>query len=290
MPWPGFDEQHFTVGDASYYVVAAGAGPPVLLLHGFPETHLCWRDVAPQLTSGFRAIAVDLRGYGWSVAPAGGARGDGYSKRDMARELVELMALLGHDRFAIVGHDRGARVAYRLALDSPERVAKLALLNILPTVEQFERMGAGPSLGFWPWFLLAQPAPFPEHLLASQPTAIIDHVFATWASRPESVSREVRDTYSAALSASTIASMCADYRASFHIDRAHDAEDRDAGRRIAAPTLVLTGEDEVQLADAAAVWERWTTQLDAARVPGGHFLPEESPAAVTAAVSSFLTA
>jgi haloacetate dehalogenase len=290
MRWPGVDEQHCTVGDASYYVAAGGAGPAALLLHGFPETHLCWREVAPQLTSGFRVIAVDLRGYGSSTAPAGGTHGEGYSKRDMARELVELMAMLGHDRFAVIGHDRGARVAYRLALDSPEHVAQLGLLNILPTVEQFERMGAGPSLGFWPWFLLAQPAPFPERLLAAEPAVMIDHVFDTWATRPESVGREIRDAYSVALTASTIASMCADYRASFHIDRVHDVEDRAAGRRIAAPTLVLIGEDEVQLADAAAIWAPWTTRLDLARVTGGHFLPEESPAEVAAAINSFLTA
>jgi haloacetate dehalogenase len=233
-------------------------------------------------------IAVDLRGYGASQAPEGGPQGEGYSKREMAAELIELMGTLGHERFAVVGHDRGGRVAYRLALDSPNVVTHLALLNILPTLDQFERMGAGPSLGFWPWFLLAQPAPFPERLLSASPGATLAHIFATWAGNPDAVEAETRRAYEQALTPSTIASMCADYRASFHIDRAHDQDDRIAGRRIHPPTLVIIGEDETQLADAGEVWSPWVERLDVARVPGGHFLPEESAAAVASELVSFL--
>jgi haloacetate dehalogenase len=231
---------------------------------------------------------VDLRGYGASEAPPGGAHGEGYSKRDMANELVQLMATLGHDDFAVIGHDRGARVAFRLALDHPNRVTRVALLNIVPTLEQFERMGAGPSLGYWPWFLLAQPAPFPERMLAADPVAVLQHVFDNWASRPGAIGRESREAYLRALTPSTIAAMCADYRASFHLDRHHDADDRAAGRRVTAPVLAVIGEDEEQLADAAEVWRAWADDLTVTRVPGGHFIPEEAPEELTRALAAFL--
>ena len=137
-------EALIAVGEASYLVAEMGDGPPVLLLHGFPQTHVCWREVAPALAAAHRVVMPDLRGYGASEAPVGGPRGEGYTKREMAAEVVELMAALGHERFAVIGHDRGARVAYRLALDHPERVTRAALLNVVPTVDQFERMGGGP--------------------------------------------------------------------------------------------------------------------------------------------------
>jgi haloacetate dehalogenase len=277
MSLTGFDEGRHAVGEASYFVAQGGAGAPVLLLHGFPETHVCWRAIAPRLAGAHRLVAPDLRGYGASEAPAGGPHGEGYTKREMAAELVDLMADLGHERFAVVGHDRGARVAYRMALDHPERVSRVALLNVVPTLEQFERMGAGPSLGYWPWFLLAQPAPFPERMIGADPAALLDYVFASWSSTPDAIGRENRDAYLRALTPQTIAAMCADYRASFHADRGHDADDRAAGRRIAAPVLLVTGADETQLADAPGVWRSWTEELTATVVPGGHFVPEESP-------------
>jgi haloacetate dehalogenase len=268
--------------------VEGGSGEPLLLLHGFPETHACWEQVAPEVARTRRVVMPDLRGYGASEAPPGGRCGEGYSKRDMANELVQLMATLGHDNFAIVGHDRGARVAFRLALDHPDRVTRVALLNIVPTLEQFERMGAGPSLGYWPWFLLAQPAPLPERMLSADPAAVLWHVFDTWAGRPGAIGPESREAYLRAMTPSTIAAMCADYRASFHLDRHHDAEDRAAGRRITAPVLVVTGEDEAQLANAAEVWEAWATDLTVTRVPGGHFIPEEAPEELARALAAFL--
>src|SRR5436190_5060118 len=152
MSPPGFEGDHRRVGDVSYFVSQSGNGPPVLLLHGFPATHACWHRIAPRLAGSHRVIAPDLRGYGASEAPAGGPRGEGYTKREMAAELVELMTQLGHERFAVAGHDRGGRVAYRMALDHPDRVSRLALLNVVPTIDQFERMGGGPSLGYWTWF------------------------------------------------------------------------------------------------------------------------------------------
>jgi len=284
----GFEDGRCAVGEASYFVARGGAGSPVLLLHGFPQTHVCWRQIAPELARAHSVVAPDLRGYGASQAPAGGPLGDGYSKREMAGELVELMAAFGHERFAVVGHDRGARVAYRLALDHPERVTRVALLNVVPTVVQFEWIGAGPSLGYWPWFLLAQPAPFPERMVGADPDALLEHVFATWSSNPDAIGSESRDAYRRALTPSTIAAMCADYRASFHLDRQHDADDRAAGRRITAPVLLVVGEDEQQLADAPDAWQAWADDLAATRVPGGHFIPEEAPRELTEILVAFL--
>ena len=151
-------------------------------------------------------------------------------------------------------------------------MTRAALLNIVPTVDQFERMAAGPSLGDWPWFLLAQPPPVPERIICADPGAVLGHIFATWSSRPEAISPENRDAYLRALTPPTIAAMCADYRASFHLDRAHEADDRGDRRRITAPVLVVTGENETQLADAPDVWRAWTEDLTAAQVPGGHFI------------------
>jgi haloacetate dehalogenase len=284
----GFTEARHVVGDADYQLATGGEGPPVLLLHGFPETSRCWREVAPRLAGEHAVVAPDLRGYGASRAPAGGAQGEGYSKREMAAELVELMGALGHERFAVVGHDRGARVGYRLALDHPERVERVAVLNTVPTIDQFERMGAGPSLGYWPWFLLAQPAPFPERLLAADPDGVLEHVFATWSAVPSAIGADARAAYRRAMDDGTIAAMCADYRASFHIDRRHDADDRDAGRRIEVPLLSVTGKEEAQLADAPEIWRRWARDVRVSEVPGGHFVPEEAPDELLAALSAFL--
>jgi haloacetate dehalogenase len=288
MSLSGFEEGRYVVGEASYYVAIGGAGPALLLLHGFPETHACWHRVAPQLTATHRVIAPDIRGYGGSEAPAGGPRGEGYTKREMAADLVDLMGRLGYDRFAVVGHDRGARVAYRIALDHPERVTHLGLLNVVPTIDQFERMGGGPSLGYWPWYLLAQPAPFPEQTLLAAPDAFLEHVFATWPSDPAAITPVNRSVYRQSLTPSTVAAMCADYRASFHLDREHEAADRAAGRRIACPTLFVAGADETQLADAPTVWRNWAADLTATRLPGGHFIPEEAPDELAGLLLDFL--
>jgi haloacetate dehalogenase len=247
------------------------------------------QHVAPRLARSHRVLAPDLRGYGASRAPAGGVVGEGYSKREMAAELVELMAACGDERFAIVGHDRGARVAFRLALDHPERVTRMALLNIVPTIDQFERMGAGPSLGYWPWFLLAQPAPFPERMIGADPSGLLEHVFASWTTMADAIGPEHRVAYLQALTPPAIAAMCADYRASFHLDRQHDADDRAAGRRLTAPLLVVIGADETQLADAPAVWRQWAEELTAVQVPGGHFIPEKSGSQLAEILAGFLS-
>ena len=288
MSLAGFEDGERTVGEASYFVAQGGAGPPALLLHGLPETHICWHEIAPRLATTHRVVVPDLRGYGASRAPAGGPQGEGYSKREMAAELAELMDALGHERFAVVGHDRGARVAFRMALDHPERVSRVALLNVVPTVDQFERMGEGPSLGYWPWFLLAQPAGFPERMIGADPAGLLEHVFATWPSAPGAIGSGQRDAYLSALTPPAIAAMCADYRASFHLDRGHDGDGRAAGRRISAPALIVTGADETQLADAPDVWSAWAEDRVSTQVPGGHFIPEESPAELGELLAGFL--
>ena len=281
-------ESRLAVGDASYHVTHGGSGPPVLLLHGFPETHRCWHAIQPRLAATFTVVAPDLRGYGASSAPPGGPLGEGYTKREMAADLVTVMADLGHSRFAVVGHDRGARVAYRMALDHEAVVTRVAVVNVVPTLDQFDRMGGGPSLGYWPWFLLAQPAPFPERMIAADPDGLLDHVFDTWPSDPSAITQESRAAYRSALTPDTIAAMCADYRASFHLDRRHDADDRAAGRRITAPLLVAVAEDERQLDDAPTAWTRWAEDIAAVRLPGGHFTPEEAPDELRAALVDFL--
>jgi haloacetate dehalogenase len=283
-----FDRLEHTVGEASYPVLVGGDGPPVLFLHGFPETHVCWDRVVPALAERHTVVLTDLRGYGASTAPPGGPRGEGYTKREMAAELAQVMAGLGHERFAVVGHDRGGRVAYRMALDHPAAVDRLAVLNVIPTIDQFARMSTGMSLGYWPWVLLAQPAPMPERLLNADPAAVLDHVFATWPADPAAIDPDHRAAYLAAMTPSTVAAMCGDYRASFHIDQRHDADDREAGRRIAAPVLVVTGAEEAQLADAGDVWRRWAVTVTASTVPGGHFVPEESPVALLDELIPFL--
>jgi haloacetate dehalogenase len=288
VPLPGFTETRHPVGAADLHVATAGDGTALVLLHGFPETSFCWRRVAPPLAERHTVVAPDLPGYGASAAPAGGPRGEGFSKREMAAAIVDLMGVLGHESFAVVGHDRGARVAYRMALDHPDRITHVAVLNTVPTIDQFERFGDDPSLGYWPWFLLAQPAPFPERLLEADPDGVLEHVFATWTADPSAIDAEARAAYRKALDRSTIAAMCADYRASFHIDRLHDAEDREAGRRIGAPLLLVTGSEEAQLADALGVWRRWASDVTAREVPGGHFIPEEAPAELAGALADFL--
>jgi haloacetate dehalogenase len=279
--------QRIEVRGASYLVGTAGSGPPLLLLHGFPQTHYCWREVIPVLAEQHLVVAADLRGYGGSSAPPGGPHGEAFTKREMAAEMIQVMRALGHDRFVVAGHDRGARVAYRMALDHPGHVAGLAVVNIIPTLDQFERMGGGPSLGYWPWYLLAQPAPFPEKLIAAAREHFLGFVFDSWTARSGAITANAFSEYVHALDDSTIAAMCADYRASFWIDREHDAEDRLRNRRIACPLLVITGAEETQLSDAPAVWQNWALDVSSQLVPGGHFVPEEAAADLSSAFLDF---
>jgi haloacetate dehalogenase len=187
-------------GEAAIFATVSGAGPPLLLLHGFPQTQLMWRDVAPQLARRFTVVCADLRGYGASSCPPSAPDHAPYTKRAMAQDMVEVMDALGFARFDVAGHDRGGRVAYRLALDHPERVERLAVLDVLPTEAVWERADARLALGFWPWSLLAQPAPLPESLLAAAPQAVVDDALGQWGWNPATYRPDQPVAYVAALS------------------------------------------------------------------------------------------
>ena len=229
----GFEYTSVEVGPTAYRPGVAGNGPPVLLLHGFPQTHYCWHLVAPALTERHRVVVCNLKGYGESRSAPGGPRGEGYSNRERAGELVELMARLGFERFAVVGHDRGGRVAYRMALDHPAVVERLAVLNIVPTVEQFDRMAAGVALGYWPWFFM--PQPFAERVVAASAEYFVRATLDDFAGSP--LSHEATEEYVRAFTPDAVSGVCADFRAAFHIDRALDAVDRDNASEMFAERL-----------------------------------------------------
>jgi len=290
-----FSAQRITTTSATIFTRVGGAGPPLLLLHGFPETHQMWRQIAPLLSQHFTVVAADLRGYGESSCPPSADDHAPYSKRAMAEDMVEVMRQLGFDHFAVVGHDRGARVAYRMALDHPESVTHLAVFDIVPTDIAWQKADARMVLGFWPWSLLAQPAPLPEHMLAATAADIVDNACDNWGSTAESFPREIRDAYTRALSdPEHIHAICEEYRAAATIDRKHDEADRQAGRVITCPTLVLWGAggavDAWYAADGGPLtfWRTIAPEAVGEAVEGGHFFPEENPKAIYDKLSRFL--
>jgi haloacetate dehalogenase len=241
------------------------------------------------VTEGNTVVVCDLKGYGETRAPSGGTLGEGYSKREMAAELVEVMAQLGFERFAVVGHDRGGRVAYRMALDHPDAVERLGVLNIVPTVDQFERMAAGASVDYYPWFFLAQPPPFAERLVSASAEYFLRHTLSSWTATPGAISPQAAERYLRAFTPATISGMCADYRAAFHIDRPTDAEDRQAGRRIRCPVLVHWGAEEGSVAEGPLlVWRSWADAVEGGPLASGHFVPEEAPEELVASLRTFL--
>jgi haloacetate dehalogenase len=287
----GFEYSSVEVGRTSYRPGVAGSGSPVLLLHGFPQTHYCWHLVAPALAEANTVVVCDLKGYGDSRSEPGGPLGEGYGKREMAAELLELMALLGFGRFAVVGHDRGGRVAYRMALDHPAAVERLGVLNIVPTVDQFERMAGDAAIDYWPWFFLAQPPPFAERLVTASAEYFLRHTLDSMAAAPGGIPPEATDRYVRAFTPEMISAICADYRAGFHIDRVIDAEDRARGRTIGCPVLVHWGAQEGSMSEGPlAVWRAWADDVEGAPLPSGHFIPEEAPDELAASLRSFLGA
>jgi haloacetate dehalogenase len=288
---PGFGYTTVEAGPTAYRPGVAGSGPAVLLLHGFPQTHYCWHQVAPALTGRNTVVVCDLKGYGESRAAPGGPLGEGYDKRTMAAELREVMARLGHERFSVVGHDRGGRVAYRMALDHPDAVERLCVLNIVPTVDQFERMAAEAALEYFPWYLLAQPAPFAERVVSASAEYVVRHLLASWVATPGAITPEAADRYARAFTAEAISGICAEFRAAFHIDRAMDAADRDAGARIGCPVLVHWGAEEGSMSDGPLlVWRRWAGAVEGGPLASGHFVPEEAAGDLAASLERFLAA
>jgi haloacetate dehalogenase len=285
----GFDYATIEVEESAYRLGVAGNGPAVLLLHGFPQYHYCWHAVSPALTREHTVVVCDLKGCGESRAPRGGPLGEGYGKREIAAEIVEAMARAGFERFAVVGHDRGGRVAYRMALDHQDRVERLAVLNIVPTVDQFDRMGEGVSIDYYPWYLLAQPPPFAERLIGASAEYFVRHTMESWAAEPQTIDEAAVDRYVRAFTPEAISAWCSDYRAAFHIDRPLDAEDRAAGRTIGCPVLVHWGAAEDGMSDGPlAVWRRWADDVQGSPLRSGHFLPEEAAGELAASLTRFL--
>ncbi|TRC96205.1 alpha/beta hydrolase [Mesorhizobium sp. WSM4303] len=293
----GFGARTVQVEETAIFVRVAGLGLPLLLLHGFPETHVMWRDIAVALARHFSVVVADLRGYSQSGCPGSDADHTSYSKRAMAHDMVQVMNAFGFDRFMVAGHDRGGRVAYRMALDHPGAVSKLAVLDIIPTAVAWDRADARLALGFWPWSLLAQPEPLPERLLAAAPDAVVDNAIAGWGSAPDAFSAEVREAYIEALrDPAHVHAICEEYRAAAGIDREHDAQDQADGRRIKCPLLALwSGEGGLEnwYADEGgplAIWRQWADSVEGGPVKGGHFFPEEHPGETAAALSKFFAA
>ena len=274
-----FDYQRVPVADGvSLNVAVAGAGDPIVLLHGFPQTHLMWRHVAADLATDHTVICPDLRGYGDSDKPAD--EGHTYSKRTMAADVVAMARHLGHPRFALAGHDRGALVAIRAGLDHPGAVTHLASLDVLPTVDMWEVLhGVTASVAFH-LYLMAQPPGLPETMIAGAPDAFFGHFLDLWARDPDAIPPEVRAEYLRA-SREAIPSIVADYRASATVDLADDTASRAAGAVLRMPVTVLQQDWGAALGfDAAALWRRWAPDLTHVTVTSGHFMAEEAPTEV----------
>lgn len=285
----GFQLSTIDTGEAAIRVRQGGSGPPLLLLHGIPETHLMWHKIAPALARDFTVVATDLRGYGESGKPPSTPDHAPYTMRALARDQVAVMRHLGFDRFFVAGHDRGARCAYRLALDDPERVAKLAVLDIVPTGEAFRRADAAFALGFWVWSFLAAPDGLPEQLIAANPRPLLDHMLDGWSALPGAFPPAVRAAYLRAFSdPATLRAICEEYRAAATLDRQHDEADR-GRRRIACPLLVLwSGRGALaEWYDPLAIWREWADDVRGHALDCGHFLPEEAPEETYAALRAF---
>ncbi len=290
----GFASAEIDVGVTTIFVRHAGSGPPLLLLHGFPQTHLMWAEVALRLAGKFSVVCADLHGYGRSGCPPSAPDHAPYSKRAMARDLIEAMRELGHERFAVAGHDRGGRVAYRMALDHPERIAALAVLDIVPTEDVWRRADARLALAFWPWSLLAQAEPLPERLIAASPEAVVDDASAQWGSDAPVFSAQARTAYIEPLrDPRRIHAICEEYRAAATVDRDHDREDLRRGNRIACPTLALWSRSGALQTwyegegGPLALWRRWCDRVEGEAVDAGHFFPEEVPAETAWRLAAF---
>ena len=288
----GFASHWIDTQSGRIFARTGGGGPPLLLLHGFPQTQAMWHRIAPALAERFTVVLMDLRGYGWSSVPRSGASHRAYSKRAMARDAVEVMSALGHARFRLAGHDRGGRVGYRLALDEPGRIEQLAVLDIVPTLEMWEGMDAQKAMATYHWLFLAQPNELPERLIGGMPTAFLDHTLASWtaAGTLDAFDPRALAHYRAAFNEpARIHAMCEDYRAGAGPDREDDAQDRKAGRRIATPMLALWGSHGFPAKGRSTldVWREWATTVQGEAIEAGHFLPEEAPEATGAALLRF---
>jgi haloacetate dehalogenase len=288
--FPGFVQQRITTASGAINLRRAGSGPALLLLHGYPQTHAIWHLVAPVLALRFTVVAADLPGYGDSERPATAPDHLPHSKRAMAATLVQAMRALGHERFMVVGHDRGARVAYRMALDHAETVAKLVVLDIVPTLTMWERMGRTLAMSTFHWPFLAQPNGIPEAMIGHDPVWWLDTLLARWAAPGFRFNGEALEEYRRAFrDPACIHASCEDYRAGATCDVDHDRADL-GRRKIVAPTLALWGETGLarRSDDPLTVWRDWAQNVQGRPLVCGHHLPEEQPAELVAALGSFL--
>ena len=290
----GFEGRHHDADGVRLFVRTGGRAdaPPLLLVHGFPQTHAMWHRVAMRLAPHFRLVLPDLRGYGDSAQPVGEADHANYSKRTMARDLALVMAELGHARYGVAGHDRGGRVAHRLALDHPQAVSRLAVIDIVPTLDMYESTDMRFASAYYHWFFLIQPAPHPERLIGADPLHFLHWKLGGWGSRglghcePTALAEYER----CFARPQTIHGACEDYRASAGIDLDHDRESRAAGQRIGCDLLVLWGERGVihALFDPIGLWQaQCTATVQGRAMAAGHFIPEELPQETAAALREF---
>ncbi len=280
----GFETEMVDVGGVGILARKAGSGPPLLLLHGNPQTHTMWHLVAPRLAEDFTVVVTDLRGYGDSSKPRTAEDHKPYSKRVMAEDQMGVMRHFGFESFSLCGHDRGGRVGYRMALDHPEVVTKLAVLDIVPTWEAFSRADMSFGLGYWHWFFLAQPYDLPERLLASDPEKTLFRG-GSETFHPEAMQEYVR----CLRNPETVHAICEDYRAAATIDFLHDSEDRDADRRITCPLLALWGNrgNLGEWYDVPEVWRGWADDVRGRGLDSGHYVPEEAPEETLSEIRAF---
>ncbi len=290
--FPGFASHWIDTSVGKIFARSGGNGPPLLCLHGYPQTNVMWHQVAGELARHFTLIIPDLPGYGWSAVPKAKPDHAPYTKRAMAEVMIDVMQALGHIHFNLAGHDRGGRVAYRLALDHPGRINRLATLDIVPTLVMWEAMNARLAMRAWHWTFLAQPAPLPELLLGQAANEYFDLLTEKWlASNAKAFDARAIAHYRASFTDPLrIHANCEDYRAGQTTDVAFDQADRDAGRKITVPMLALWGANGLPRdLDPLAVWRRWATNVRGTAIDCGHFLCEEAPAATAQALSEFFT-
>ena len=285
----GFERLQIETRGATINAVRGGEGPPVLLLHGYPQTLAMWHLMAPRLTASFTVVATDLRGYGDSSKPEGREEHAGYSKRAMAADQVEVMRTLGFGSFAVVGHDRGGRVAHRMALDHPQSVTRLAVLDIVPTRHVFETADKELAMAYYHWFFLSQPYDLPERLIGADPDYYLRKKLGGWGTGFDSFASEAYAEYERCFrDPRTIHASCEDYRAAATIDLEHDGADRD--RKVGCPLLALWGEQGVveRLYDVLGVWRGYASDVRGRALPCGHYLAEERPEETAEELVTFL--
>jgi haloacetate dehalogenase len=291
--FPEFECQSVATEGGHIFARVGGAGPALLLLHGYPQSHAAWHRVAPALARHFTVVAADLTGYGHSSIPPTDMDHRPYSKRSMAARLAHTMSALGHERFGIMGHDRGARVAYRMALDLPDRVERVVLIDILSTLDHWESAASTQPRLSTHWPLLAQPAPIPESLIGRDPIGWLEGRLqrGTAAKSLAVFDRAALEEYRTAIrDPDRVHAMCEDHRAGAQCDLEDDREDRDAGHRIGCPGMIVVGSVGAlaAAADAVAPWRPWFTTLISAKVEAGHYMPEENADGLVAATLPFL--